>query len=111
MGGQKKIVFGGPSVKEASKALRKVKNYLSWNDVPTYHPEKRTFNEYHPYRKEARIRKEKARKVPILNQNFQPQKHPVKKDMALPGNLTIGIPVQLMIPQIQPQEELLHGME
>ena len=35
----------------------------------------------------------------------------MKKDIAIPGNLTIGVPVLLMIPQIQPQEELLQGME
>ena len=47
----------------------------------------------------------------VLNQDFQPQKHPVKKDIVISGNLTIGIPVSLMIPQVQPQKELLHGME
>ena len=42
---------------------------------------------------EAKIRKEKARKVLVLNQDFQNQKHPVKKDLVISGNLTIGIPV------------------
>ena len=39
---------------------------------------------------EARTKKEMVRKVLILNQDFQPQKHPVKKDMAMPGIQTIG---------------------
>ena len=60
---------------------------------------------------EARIRKERERKVPILSQNFQPRKHTVKKDIVISGNLTIGVPVYLMIPQVEPQEEKLQGME
>ena len=28
-----------------------------------------------------------------FNPDFQPQKHPTKKDMAMPGNQTIGLPV------------------
>ena len=60
---------------------------------------------------EAKIRKEKARKVLVLNQDFQNQKHLVKKDLVISGNLTIGIPEKLMLPQGQPQKELLHGME
>ena len=62
-------------------------------------------------KEEAKIRKEKARKVLVLNQDFQNQKHPVKKDLVISGNLTIGIPVQLMLPQVEPLKELLHGME
>ena len=50
-----------------------------------------------------------ARKVPFLDQNFQHQKHPVKKDVAIPGSQTSGVPV-LLSPQLQPQEEPLHGM-
>ena len=61
-------------------------------------------------RKRQGSEKKKARKVLVFNQNFQPQKHLVKEDMVIPWNLTIGMPVYLMIPQIQPQEELLHGM-
>ena len=42
---------------------------------------------------EARNKKQRAKKVHITNLDFQPRKHPVKKDMANPGNQTIGIPV------------------
>ena len=38
-------------------------------------------------------KKEKAEKEPILNPGSQPQKHPMKMDMARPGNQTIGLPV------------------
>ena len=43
-------------------------------------------------KEEARIRKEKVKKVPILNLDFQPRKHPVKKGIVMPGNQTIGSP-------------------
>ena len=55
---------------------------------------------------EARIKKERARKVLILNLDFMPLKRPVKKNMAILGNQTIGIPALLKIPLIR----LLHGM-
>ena len=40
---------------------------------------------------EERIKKKKAKKEPSLNLDSQPQKHPIKKDMARPGNQTIGL--------------------
>ena len=51
----------------------------------------------------------------ILNLEYQPLKHPVKKDMAMPGNQTIGLPAMgLTIPQLQllgglARELMLHG--
>ena len=51
---------------------------------------------------EERIKKEKAKKEPILNPDSQPQKHPTKKDKARPGNKTIGLPViGLVIPGLK----------
>ena len=83
MNGGQKIVLGGQREKEARKVLRKV-NYPSESDSRTYHPEKREQAMISARTKEeARIRKE----------TFQPRKHQVKKDMAIPGNRTIGIPV------------------
>ena len=55
------------------------------------------------------IRREKARTVPFLDQDFQHQTHPVKKDVAIPGSQTSGVSV-LLFPQLEPQEEPLHGM-
>ena len=60
-------------------------------------------------------KKEKAKKGPILNPDSQPQKHPMEKDMAKPGNQTIGLPVTgLMTPGRQmlggsAQRVVLHG--
>ena len=62
-----------------------------------------------------RTKKEKARKELILNPDFQPQKHPTKKDTAMPGNQTIGLPAMgLTIPGLQifggfAQKLTLHG--
>ena len=55
---------------------------------------------------EARTIKERAKKVLILNFDFQSLKHPVKKNKDIPENQTIGIPAFLAIPLVQ----LLHGM-
>ena len=61
-------------------------------------------------KEEERIRKEKARKVPILNLDFQHQNRQVKKDMVIPGNDMIGTLILLMILRIHPQKEPLRGM-
>ena len=37
----------------------------------------------------------------LHNPDFQPRKHPVKKDMVMPGNQTNGLPAELTIPQLQ----------
>ena len=91
-------------------------NYLSGSDFRTYHPEKSTGNEYHPFRGRGKDQKrKKARKVSVLNQDFQPPKHLVKKDMVIHGNQTIGSPATgLTIPQHQlldghVRELILHG--
>ena len=52
---------------------------------------------------EERLRKENEWKVPILNEGFQHQKHPVKKDVVIPGSVTIGIFNLLMLLRMQPQ--------
>ena len=60
-GGQKKMVFSGPKVKEARKVLRKVKNYLSESDFRTYQPENGTGNECHPYKGRGKDQKKKGK--------------------------------------------------
>ena len=58
---------------------------------------------------EARTEKEKAKKVLILNLDFQPRKTPVKQDMAMPGNQTTGLPaIGLTIPHLQLLGSLAH---
>ena len=64
---------------------------------------------------EARTKKGRVRKVLFLNLDSQLRKHPVKKDMAMPGNGTIGLlAIGLTIPQRQllaglARELILHG--
>ena len=91
-GGQKKVVLGGPKEKEARKVFRKVKT-TSLEVVFALANQKRVQAAIKTRTKaEARTKKGNARKVLILNLDFQPQKHPVKKDMVMPVNQTIGIP-------------------
>ena len=64
-----------------------------------------------------RTKEEKARKELILNPDFQLLVLPMKKDMAAPGNQTIGLPaIGLTIPGLQMlgssvQSLILHGRE
>ena len=88
-GGHKKIVLGGPKVREARKVFRKVKT-ASPKVVFALTNQKRVQAAIKTCTKaEARIKNERARKVLFLNLDFRPQKHPVKKDMAMPGNKAI----------------------
>ena len=70
---------------------------------------------FHKTKADERIKKEKAKKEPILIPDPQPQKHPMKKDMARPGIQTIGLPViGLTVPGPQmlggsAQRRMLHG--
>ena len=51
---------------------------------------------------EVRIKKERVRLVLILNLDFQPRKQAVKKDEAMFGNWTMGLPaIGQTIPQLQ----------
>ena len=91
-GGQKKIVLCGPKEREARKVFRKVMKAFK-KVVFAFTNQKRVQAMISSRTKaEARTKKERARKVLILNLDFQPRKHPVKKDTAMPGNQTIGIP-------------------
>ena len=62
-----------------------------------------------------RTKKEKARKEFILNPDFQLLKHPMKKDMAMPGSRTVGLPaIGLTSPGLQllggfARKLVLHG--
>ena len=55
-----------------------------------------------PHEGRARIKKEKAREMPIHNQDSQPPNTPLKRDKAVPWNQTFGIPTLPTIPQLQP---------
>ena len=114
-GGKKRAQFGGPKEGKARRAcqkammasLRVVSALTSRTKVQA-----RTFPKT---KAEKRIRKEKTKQEPILNPDSQPQKHPMKKETARPGNQKIGLPIiGLMIPGLQmlggsAQGLLLHG--
>ena len=91
-GGQKKIVLGGSKENEARKGFSKGNGGFQEGGFRTYQPERVQAMISTRTKAEARTKKERARKVLICNLDFQPRKHPVKKDMAIPGNQTIGIP-------------------
>ena len=76
IGGQKKTVFGSPRIKKARKALRRVRTTsLRMMSVPIIQRNLQVMSTTGT-KEEARIRKEKVKKVPILNLDFQPRKHP-----------------------------------
>ena len=91
-GGQKKIVLGRPKENEARKAFRKVMKAFRKVVLTLTHEKRVQAMISTRTQAEARTKKERAKKVLILNQDFQPRKHPVKNCMAIPGNQTIGIP-------------------
>ena len=105
-GCQKKIVLGRPKENEARKAFRKVIKAFGKVVFVFTHQKKVQAMISNRTKAEAKTKKEMAKKVLIFNLDFRPLKHPVKKDIAVPGNQTIGIPSQLTIHQLQ----LLHGM-
>ena len=96
----------GPKENEARKAFRKVLKAYGKVVFVLTHQERVQAMISTRTKAEARTKKERARKVLILNLDRQPREHPVKKDMAILGNQTIGIPALLSIPLVQ----LLHGM-
>ena len=57
----------------------------------TYQPEKGAGNDFNPHKGKGKVQK-KVRKELLLNLDFQPWKHRVKKELAMPGNQTIGLP-------------------
>ena len=76
-GGQKKIVFGGPRIRKARKLLRKVRTtFLKVNSVPIIQKRVQIVNNTTRTKEEAKIRKEKARKVPILNHGLSASETP-----------------------------------
>ena len=83
-GGQKRILLGGPKERKAcQKAMMVFRRVVFALASPV---QARTFTKT---KARERTKKEKARKEPFLNPDFQPLKHTVKKDMAMPWNRTI----------------------
>ena len=89
-GGKKSTKFGGPKDRMMA-SIRVVFTLTSPTKVQA-----KTFTKA---KAEERIKQGKTKKDFFLNPDSQPQKHPMKKDMARPGTQTIGLPVTgLMIP-------------
>ena len=77
----------------------------------TYLKEKGSSNDFNLNKGRGKDQKGKGKEGAYLNLNpdFQPLKHPEKKDMAIHGNQTIGLPGELTIPLVKVFVELLHG--
>ena len=112
--GKKRTQFGGPKERKARRACRKVKMASIRVVLALTSPTKEQARTTPRTKATERTKTEKARKEPFLNPDSQPQKHPMKKDMARPGNQTIGLPVTgLTIPGRwvgSAQKLILHGM-
>ena len=89
--GQKMILFGRPKEGKARRAGQRAM-MASRNVVfaLTSHTKVQARISTRTKARE-RTKKEKAMKVFILNPDSQPLKHPMKKDMAIPGNRMTGL--------------------
>ena len=108
--GLKKIVLGGLRENEARKTFRKVMKAFGEVAFALTHQKRVQAMISTRTKAEARIKKKRTKKVLILSQDIQPLKHTVKKEMAIPGYQTVGIPCSLTIPPVQLAEALPHGM-
>ena len=98
-GGKKKTQFGGPKERKARRACQKAMMFFHMGGFRPYQTKVQARTPTKT-KAEERIKKEKARKELFLNPDSQPQKHLMNKDMARPGNQTIGLPViGLTIPE------------
>ena len=90
-GGQKRTLRGGPKESKARK-----KGWSMSNDgfqkggFHPYKPEKGANKDY-THNKDTGPKRERRKEL-ILNPDFQPLKHPLKKNMATLGNRTTGLP-------------------
>ena len=83
-------LLGGPKGKKGKKGLSKGNDGPQKGGFRPYQPDNGAGKDFRwsKTKAEERISKEKAKKEPSLNPDCQPQKHPMKKDMAaLNGNV------------------------
>ena len=71
-----------------------------------YQPDKGAGKDCTQNKGKGKDQKGKAREELIRNPDFQPLKHPMKKDMVMPGNRTTGLPA---ISMTRPGLQLLGG--
>ena len=107
--GLEKIVLGGPKENEARKAHRKVMKASGRVDFVLTRQERAQAVILTRTQAEARIKKERARMVLMHNQDSQHLKTLLKRDKAIPGNQTIGIPTLPIVPQLQLQRGTIQG--
>ena len=78
--------------------------------VRTHQPEKGASSDFNPHKGRGKDQKRRGKEGAHLQLGFQPLKTPVKKDKAIPGNQTIGVPTLLTILAVQLAQALVHGM-
>ena len=85
------VVFGGPKERTAREAFRKVMKVFGMVVFVIPHQKRVQAMMSTRTKAESRTKKERATKVLILNPDFQPRKHPEKKNMAILGNQMIEL--------------------
>ena len=97
-GGKKRSEFGGPKERKARMACQKAMMASTRVVLALTSPTKVQARTFPKAKAEERIKKEKVKKEFFLNPEFSASET-MKKDLARPGNQTIGLPVTgLMIP-------------
>ena len=113
-GGQKKIVRRGQQ-EMGKKGFSKGHEGFQKGGFRTYQPEKGAGNDFNPHKGRRKDQKGKGKEGTHPQSVLSARKHPVKKDMAMSGNQTVGLPaIGLTIPQLQllgglARELILHG--
>ena len=114
-GGQKRTLLGGLKDRRARKACQKAMMAFSRVVFALTSQIKAQARMIPRTTAKERTKKGKARKELILNLDCQPLKNPIRKNMAMPGNRTTGLPaVGLTNPGIQlrcgfARKLILHG--
>ena len=80
-GGQKRSLLGGPKERQARKACQKAMKVYRRVVGKDFLPNR------------SRGKDQTGKRQRRTNLDSQPHKHPIKKDVARPGNQTIGLPV------------------
>ena len=84
--------------KKGKKGLSKSNDGFLKGGFRPSQPEKGASKDFHQNRRGKDQKGKRQGRKPILNPDFQSQKHPLKKDMARSGNQTIGLPVTGLTP-------------
>ena len=90
--GQKRTLLGGPKERKARNTCQKAMMVFRRVVFALYQPDKGAGKDVHQNKGRGKDQKGKAKKEPFLNPDCQPQKHPIKKERAAPGNQTIVLP-------------------